>query len=301
MLAGLASARRTVTDTFAEASEALDYDLWDVCQNGPEERLNSTECTQPAMLSAGIAVWRVWEEQDGAVPGVLAGHSLGEYSALVCAGALPFSEAVRIVAERGRLMQEAVPHGVGAVAAILGLDDEDVRSACRDAARGEVVEAVNFNAPGQVVIAGHAGAVDRAIDVAKAAGARRAVKLPLSVPVHSSLMEPAARRFTEPLSRIPFQRPSIPVVANVSVSDHETVDGLRESLVRQLHSPVRWRETIEHFHDRGVDRLIECGPGKVLAGLNRRIVRAMAAECVCDLAGIDRAIANGQGLPEPER
>ena len=223
MLAELAEAFPTVESTFAEASEALGYDLWRVCREGPEEKLNSTECTQPAMLAAGVAVWRVWREQGGAAPEIMAGHSLGEYSALVCADGIAFSDAVALVAARGRYMQEAVPSGQGAVAAVIGLGDEEVEAACRAAARGDVVCPVNFNAPGQVVLAGHTGAVTRALDLAREAGARRAILLPLSVPVHSPLMEPAAERFRSRLEEVVFSTPAVPVVAAVSPASSATV------------------------------------------------------------------------------
>lgn len=295
MLSGLAEAHAEVTDTFAEASEALGYDLWKVCQEGPESQLNSTECTQPAMLTAGMAVWRVWLARGGRAPDVGAGHSLGEYTALVCAGAVAFSDAVAIVADRGRFMQDAVPHGVGAVAAILGLDDEPVFKACDEGAGDEVVRAVNFNAPGQVVIAGHTGAVDRVIDLAKAAGAKKAIKLPLSVPVHSPLMEPAAERFAARLAQVDFQVPSFPVLSNVDLAPHTSAEGIRENLAKQLHSAVRWAETVQAFDTDGVDFVVESGPGKVLAGLNRRIVRKMGIAAMFDAASIDKAIEASNG------
>ncbi len=282
MLKELAAAFAGVEQTFAEASEALGEDLWAIVQDGPAEKLNSTEITQPAMLAAGIAVWRVWQVQGGPQPAVMAGHSLGEYSALVAAGSLAFDHAVRLVAERGRLMQEAVPAGTGAMAAILGLDDEAVIQVCADAAEGEVVEAVNFNSPGQVVVAGHKSAVERAVALASERGAKRAVMLPVSVPSHCALMKPAAERLAEILEDIPVQAPTIPVINNVDVEMPTDPDAIRDALVRQLDHPVRWVETIRRMQAEGVDTLIESGPGKVLVGLNKRIERRMPALPVYD-------------------
>jgi len=300
MLADFADAFPSVEATFAEASEALGYDLWRICREGPEEKLNATECTQPAMLAAGVAVWRVWREQGGAAPEVMAGHSLGEYSALVCADSIAFPDAVSLVAARGRYMQEAVPSGQGAVAAVIGLDDDEVEAACRAAARGEVVCPVNFNAPGQVVIAGHTGAVTRALALAREAGARRALLRPLSVPVHSPLMEPAAERFRSRLEEVAFAAPKVPVVANIGVEPHRDPDSMRDRLVRQIHSPVPWTATILYLASAGagagVDAILEPGPGRVLAGLNRRIVRGMKAHAVFDPASLGAAIeALGHG------
>src|SRR5690606_7356678 len=240
MLQELAAAFPSVRQTFAEASEALGYDLWNLVQNGPAEELNRTDITQPAMLAAGVAVWRVWQEQGGPVPAVMAGHSLGEYTALVCAGALEFAPAVRLVAERGRFMQEAVPAGEGAMAAVLGLDDDTVRSACARAAGEEVVEAVNLNAPGQVVIAGHKAAVERALEELKAAGARRAVPLPVSVPSHCALMRPAADKLADYLQQVEIKPARIPVLHNVDVQMSSDPVAIRERLVQQLYSPVHW-------------------------------------------------------------
>ena len=296
MLADLADAFPTVESTFAEASEALGYDLWRVCREGPEEKLNSTECTQPAMLAAGVAVWRVWREQGGAAPEIMAGHSLGEYSALVCADGVAFPDAVALVAARGRYMQEAVPSGQGAVAAVIGLGDDEVEAACRAAAGGEVVCPVNFNAPGQVVLAGHTGAVTRALDLAREAGARRAILLPLSVPVHSPLMEPAAERFRSRLEEVAFSTPAVPVVANIGVEPHRDPDSMRDRLVRQLHSPVPWTATVLHLAGTGVGAVLEPGPGRVLAGLNRRIERGMKAHAVFDPASLGATLeALGRG------
>ena len=296
MLAEFADAFPAVEATFAEASEALGYDLWRVCREGPEEKLNSTECTQPAMLAAGVAVWTVWLEEGGAAPEVMAGHSLGEYSALVCAAAVAFPDAVALVAARGRYMQEAVPSGEGAVAAVIGLGDDDVMEACRAAAQGEVVCPVNFNAPGQVVLAGHTGAVTRALGLAREAGARRALLLPLSVPVHSPLMEPAAERFRSRLEEVEFSTPAVPVVANIGVEPHGAPDTIRDRLVRQLYSPVPWTATVRRLAGSGIAAVLEPGPGRVLAGLNRRIDRNLKAHAVFDPASLGAAIeALGDG------
>ena len=291
MLADLAAAEPQVTATFAEASEALGYDLWKLVSEGPAEELNQTHITQPAMLSAGIAVWRIWQEKGGAMPAVLAGHSLGEYTALVAAGALAFKDAVSLVAERGRLMQEAVPAGTGSMAAILGLDDAKVIEVCESAAQGDVVSAVNFNANGQVVIAGQVAAVERAVELAKEAGAKRAVVLPVSVPSHCALMKPAAEKLAEKLATITINAPQIPVINNCDVSKAADADAIRDALVRQLYSPVRWVETIQTMAGEGVDTLVECGPGKVLVGLNKRIVKEMKALAVYDSAGLESALA----------
>ncbi|MEM7252082.1 MAG: ACP S-malonyltransferase [Pseudomonadota bacterium] len=290
MLAGLAENYPVVTDTFDEASEVLGFDLWQLCQDGPEEKLNTTQCTQPAMLAAGVAVWRVWCERGGPSPSVTAGHSLGEYSALVSAESIAFPDAVRVVADRARFMQEAVPIGIGAVAAILGLDDDAVREACTQSEQGEVVRAVNFNAPGQVVIAGHKGAVERTIESAGAAGAKKAMMLPLSVPVHSPLMAPAAERFRETLERATFSVPSIDVLSNVEVSPYRDVDAIRRNLAAQLFSPVPWTETIVAMVNQDVGHVIEAGPGRVLTGLGKRIQRSLSGVCVFDPATLDKAL-----------
>jgi [acyl-carrier-protein] S-malonyltransferase len=271
MLAQLATAEPLVQETFAEASAVLGYDLWQLCQQGPEESLGQTERTQPAMLTAGVATWRVWRKHGGPMPSAMAGHSLGEYSALVCSGALDFKTAVALVQFRGQAMQAAVPAGHGAMAAILGLDDADVEAACAEAAQGEVVQAANFNSPGQVVIAGGAAAVDRAIEVLKGKGAKRAIKLPVSVPSHSALMQPAAERFAEKLESIQFAQPQVRDIYTVDVRTHKDAASIREALVQQLVKPVRWTETVRAMLAGGAKVLVECGPGKVLTGLNRRI------------------------------
>ncbi len=291
MLGELAQVEPLVQATFAEASAALGYDLWKLVSEGPAEELNQTHITQPAMLSAGIAVWSIWQEKGGAVPAVLAGHSLGEYTALVAAGALDFKDAVSLVAERGRLMQEAVPAGSGSMAAILGLDDAKVMEVCENAAQGDVVSAVNFNANGQVVIAGQVAAVERAVELAKAAGAKRAVVLPVSVPSHCALMKPAADKLAERLAGISINAPQIPVINNCNVSKASDADAIRDALVRQLYSPVRWVETIQAMAEEGVDTLVECGPGKVLVGLSKRIVKEMKALAVYDPATLESALA----------
>jgi [acyl-carrier-protein] S-malonyltransferase len=271
MLAELASAEPLVQETFAEASSVLGYDLWQLCQQGPEEVLGATERTQPAMLTAGVATWRVWRKHGGPMPVAMAGHSLGEYSALVCSGALDFKTAVALVQFRGQAMQAAVPVGTGAMAAILGLEDGDVEAACAEAARGEVVQAANFNSPGQVVIAGAAAAVERAIEVLKSKGAKRAIKLPVSVPSHSAMMQPAAERLADKLRGVQFAKPDVQDIYTVDVRKHQGPDSIRDALVQQLVKPVRWTETVRALLAGGAKVLVECGPGKVLTGLNRRI------------------------------
>ncbi|MEE1869580.1 ACP S-malonyltransferase [Pseudomonas auratipiscis] len=270
MLAELGAQYPLVIDTFREASEALGYDLWALTQNGPEEQLNQTDKTQPAILTASIALWRLWLAEGGARPAFVSGHSLGEYSALVAAGSLSLGDAVKLVKRRGELMQEAVPAGQGAMAAILGLDDADVVAICAEAAQGEVVSAVNFNSPGQVVIAGAKAAVERAMEACKAKGAKRALPLPVSVPSHCELMRPAAERFAESVNAIDWQVAQIPVVQNVSAAVAADLDTLKRDLLEQLYKPVRWVECVQTLAANGAVQLVECGPGKVLAGLNKR-------------------------------
>ncbi|MGE0372672.1 MAG: ACP S-malonyltransferase [Gammaproteobacteria bacterium] len=291
MLAELAQAYPGVKETFREASAALGYDLWELVQQGPEADLNRTDRTQPAMLAAGVAVWRVWNSNGGATPEILAGHSLGEYTALVCAEALDFADAVRLVADRGRFMQEAVPQGQGAMAAILGLEDAQVAAVCKQAEQGEVVTAVNFNAPGQVVIAGTAAAVERAVALAREAGAKRAITLPVSVPSHCALMKPAAEQMRLALARVPLRKPVLPVLHNADVATHADADRIRDALVRQLYSPVRWVETVREMESRGVNSVIECGPGKVLVGLNKRIGRELVTLSVYDPDSLEEALS----------
>lgn len=275
MLAELGAQHAIVRDTFAEASAALGYDLWALVQEGPEERLNQTDKTQPAILTASIALWRLWQAEGGVQPAYVAGHSLGEYSALVAAGSLAFADAVKLVERRGQLMQEAVPAGTGGMAAILGLEDADVLAACAEAAQGEVVSAVNFNAPGQVVIAGAAKAVERAIEGCKARGAKRAVALPVSVPSHCELMRPAAERFAEAVEAVQWQLPQIALVQNVTAQVPADLVALKRDLLAQLYSPVRWVESVQLLAGKGVTDLVECGPGKVLAGLNKRCAKGV--------------------------
>lgn len=273
MLADLAAEFSTVQDTFSEASAALGKDLWVLAQQGPEAELNATENTQPLLLTAGIAVWRTWQAQGGATPQFLAGHSLGEYTALVAAGVLSLADGVRLVAERGRLMQAAVPAGQGAMAAILGLDDAAVIAACAEAAQGDVVSAVNFNSPGQVVIAGSTAAVERAMAACKTAGAKRALPLPVSAPSHCALMQPAAEKLAIHLQSLTFNTPVIPVVQNAAARIEADLVSVQSSLITQLHSPVLWSQSVQWLAEQGVTRFVESGPGKVLTGLNKRIAK----------------------------
>jgi [acyl-carrier-protein] S-malonyltransferase len=293
MLAELGAAEPVVHATFAEASEVLGYDLWALCQQGPESDLGSTERTQPAMLTAGVATWRVWAGRGGPRPAAMAGHSLGEYTALVCSEAMDFRTAIDVVRFRGQVMQQAVPLGQGAMAAILGLEDADLDAACREAAQGEVVEPVNFNAPGQTVIAGNATAVARAIEVAKARGAKRAVLLPVSVPSHSTLMLGAAERLAEKLAAVEIRMPNVPAVYTVDVRTHASPDGIRRSLKEQLFKPVRWADTVRAMLAGGATTFVECGPGKVLTSLNRRIERKPELKMLAleDPASIAAALA----------
>jgi [acyl-carrier-protein] S-malonyltransferase len=278
-----------VRATFAEASEILGDDLWRLVQQGPADALNLTRNTQPVMLAAGVGIWRAWQAAQGPVPAFLAGHSLGEYSALVAAGALSFKDAVPLVRFRAEAMQEAVAAGAGAMAAVVGADDAAVADACREAAQGEVVEPVNFNAPGQIVIAGHKSAVERAIVAAKARGAKRALMLPVSAPFHSSLLKPAAERLALRLAHVDIQVPAIPVLHNVDVELHATPGEIRDALAQQAARPVRWTETIQALVARGVTDVVECGPGKVLAGLARRIDASLNAYAMTDGATLDEA------------
>jgi len=290
MLSALATDYSQVVDTFDLASDVLGYDLWQLVQDGPGDELNETDKTQPAMLAAGVAVWRVWQDAGGADPLLMAGHSLGEYTALVCAGALDFQDAVSLVAERGRCMQSAVPAGSGAMAAILGLDDAAVAAVCEQAADGEVVSPVNYNSPGQVVIAGRTDAVQRAMVLAKEAGAKRAVQLPVSVPSHCALMRPAAEQFADRLKQTVIKTPSIRVMQNVDAALHDDPDSIRENLSRQLYSPVQWVASVQAMAEQGVTRIIEAGPGKVLTGLCRRIDKTMLATAVFDGASLTSAL-----------
>jgi [acyl-carrier-protein] S-malonyltransferase len=297
MLADLAAAEPAVRATFAEASDALHYDLWQLVSAGPAEALNATERTQPALLTAGVATWRVWQERGGPVPQVLSGHSLGEFTALVCAGALEFAAAVELVRFRGEMMQHAVPAGTGAMAAILGLADEEVVAACAQAAHGAVVEAANFNSPGQVVIAGETAAVERAIELAKARGAKRAVLLPVSVPSHSTLMLGAAERLRERLASVSVREPQIRYVSAVDATEHAAPDDIHRLLVLQLSRPVRWTDTLRAIATPNIGQVIECGPGKVLTGLNKRIERreGLAFLALEDPASIAAALEATRG------
>jgi [acyl-carrier-protein] S-malonyltransferase len=291
MLSGLAEVFPEVESTFRAASEVVGYDLWELTQKGPEERLNSTQYTQPAMLVAGVAAWRVWCGKSQVRPGWMAGHSLGEYTALVCSGALSFEDGLRLVAERAKLMQAAVPSDLGAMAAVLGLNDEQVVALCQQAStERQIVTAANFNAPGQVVIAGDRQAVARAIDIAKAMGAKRAVLLPVSVPSHCPLMKLAAERFKSVLDSIVLDSPSIRVVHNVDIAMHAAPDVIRAVLQQQLYKSVRWADSILFMTQQGADRFVECGPGRVLAGLNKRIVPRAKTEAVFDTVSLNKAL-----------
>jgi [acyl-carrier-protein] S-malonyltransferase len=293
MMAGF-DAHPVVRQTFAEASEALGDDLWSLVTDGSEADLNRTVNTQPVMLTAGIAVWRAWQAAGGPPPAIVAGHSLGEYSALVAAGALAFRDAVPLVRFRAQAMQDAVPAGVGAMAAILGLDAAAVAVACAEAAQGEVVEPVNFNTPEQIVIAGHATAVGRAIDAATARGAKRGLLLPVSAPFHSSLMKPAAEKLASRLATVAIEAPAIPVLHNVDVQEKGTPEAIRAALAQQAASPVRWVETVQALAQRGVTHVVECGPGRVLTGMSKRIdrgLKSLALDAGADIDAVRAALA----------
>lgn len=296
----LASEYPVVEQTYRQASDVLGLDLWALVQNGPQEELDRTVITQPAMLAAGVSAWRAWQAAGGTEPAMVAGHSLGEYSALVCAGALDFADAVALVRQRAELMQQAVPEGNGGMAAILGLDDEAVIDVCRRAEEGQVVSAVNFNSPGQVVIAGDRAAVERAVEQAKAAGARRAMLLPVSVPSHCELMIPAADRLAPKLAETPISSPRIPVVNNVDVATYNDANQIRDGLVRQLHNPVRWVETVQTLIAAGAGSILECGPGKVLTGLLKRIDRNVTGIGIDDPESLQKAIGASQSQTSGE-
>jgi [acyl-carrier-protein] S-malonyltransferase len=287
MLSDLAAQETLIQHTFSEASDALGYDLWDQIQNGDAAQLNQTHITQPALLTAGVALWRLWVARGGMQPAYMAGHSLGEYTALACSGSLAFTDAVLLVEQRGRFMQSAVPAGTGGMAAIIGLDDALVIEACVEAAQSEVVEAVNFNSPGQIVIAGNSAAVERAMVLAKAKGAKRALPLPVSVPSHCALMRPAALQLAESLSGITLQVPGIPVVQNVTAGLESVPSTLKQNLVEQLYRPVLWTKSVEFLVSQGVTRTLECGPGKVLCGLNRRIDKNLSVGALGELASFE--------------
>ncbi|BAU58008.1 malonyl CoA-acyl carrier protein transacylase [Halorhodospira halochloris] len=282
----------TVRDTFAEASQVLGYDIWQLSEQGPAEELDRTDRTQPAILTASVALWRLWQERGGKEPALFAGHSLGEYSALVAAGSLQFADAVELVAERGKYMQEAVAAGRGAMAAIIGLQDEQVIESCARAAQGQVVQAVNFNAPGQVVIAGDAEAVERAGEIARQEGAKRVLPLSVSVPSHCSLMQPAAERLADKLAAVDIVPPRSAVLHNVDVEPCQDPEGIRVKLVQQLANPVRWSETISRIKADGVQVVGECGPGKVLSGLVKRIEKSLSAEPLYEPGSFDKLLGN---------
>jgi len=295
MLADLAAAYPVVIETFKEASDAVGYDLWALCQEGPVETLNQTDKTQPALLTASVAIWRVWNEIGGQKPTVIAGHSLGEYSALVCAEVIDFKEAVQLVELRGQLMQQAVPAGVGAMYAIIGLGDAEIQAACEQAAQGEVVSPVNFNSPGQVVIAGNKDAVERAGVLCKEAGAKRALPLPVSVPSHCALMKPAADELAIALQSVKFNTPSISVINNVDVEIETDADKIKDALVRQLYCPVRWTDIVTKMAEQGINLQVEAGPGKVLSGLVRRIDKSFTAQAINDTTSLDAALIAVKG------
>ena len=292
MLASLASINTVVLDTFSEASEALGYDLWELVQSGEQEAINLTERTQPILLASSVAIWRLWQEKSGPSPSLLAGHSLGEWSALVCSGVLGFTNALKIVRARGAYMQKAVPLGVGAMAAILGLDDQAVMDACDTARQGEVVDAVNFNAPGQIVIAGSALAVERAIELCKASGAKRVLPLPVSAPFHTSLMHPAAENLAGLVNSTVFSTPQIPLIHNVHAQTESNPDAIKALMLEQIYKPVMWVDCVNELKAQGAEILIECGPGRVLNGLSKRIDRELTSYATDDLASLENALTS---------
>ena len=292
MLKDLAENYSVVKSTFDEASQVLGYDLWTLVQDGPADELNKTWQTQPALLAASVAIYRVWQSINGPQPEFMAGHSLGEYSALVCAGVIDFKDAIKLVELRGKLMQEAVPSGTGAMFAIIGLDNDSIRKACEEAAQGQVVAPVNFNSPGQVVIAGNKEAVERAGALCKEAGAKRALPLAVSVPSHCALMKPATDKLATTLNNMTFNAPQFAVINNVDVKVESSAENIKAALIAQLYSPVRWTETVEEMAKQGVTLLVEMGPGKVLTGLTKRIVDSLSACAVNDKASLDVAIEN---------
>ena len=293
MLAAAHEQFQAVRDTFAEASETLGYDMWDLVQNGEQDALNLTETTQPVLLTSSVALWRAWQEQGGPRPIIMAGHSLGEFSALVCAGALGFADTVQLVRQRGTFMQSAVPVGQGAMAAIIGLDDDSINAICAEVASTDVgvVAAVNFNSPGQVVIAGHTAAVDAAIVALKAAGAKRALPLPVSAPFHTELMKPAGERLAEAIAEVTIATPQIPVVHNVTAATESDPEQTRKLLVEQIYSPVQWTGCVQAIIASGASQVVECGPGKVLSGLNRRIDKSLQSYSLEDPEALTAAVA----------
>ena len=290
MLADLAAAYPVVQATFGEASDALGYDMWDMIQNGQQEDINLTERTQPILLTSSVAIWRIWQARNGAAPALLAGHSLGEWSALVCAGSIAFADALKLVRMRGAFMQEAVPFGEGAMAAIIGMDDDVIRDACTQAAGDQVVAPVNYNSPGQVVIAGNAAAVERAIALLKEAGCKRAMPLPVSAPFHTSLMRPAADRLAQHIQATSFQVPAIPVVHNVHGRTETDPATIKNLMIEQIFHPVLWVDCMQALVNAGVNTVVECGPGKVLAGLAKRIEKSLTAFTTDDVDSLDKAI-----------
>ncbi len=287
MLREIAEQFSVVKDSFAEASEALEYDLWDMIQNGEQDQLNLTERTQPILLTSSVALWRVWQEKNGVMPSVMAGHSLGEFSALVCAGSLSFSDAVSLVRDRGQFMQTAVPVGVGAMAAILGLEDDVIVDICKKTG----AEAVNFNSPGQVVIAGKVAAVEQAIEQLKEAGAKKAMALPVSAPFHTSLMKPAGEKLAEKVAGLKISSPAIPVIHNVHAQKENDPEKIKALLVRQISSPVNWRGCVQAMIDGGISTIVECGPGKVLSGLGKRIHKPLKTCNIESPDGLEKALA----------
>lgn len=287
MLAEIAEQHAVIKETFSEASDALGYDMWDLVQNGEQEALNLTETTQPVLLTSSVALWRAWQQQTDKMPSLMAGHSLGEFSALVCAGALTFTDAVKLVRSRGQFMQTAVPVGEGTMAAVLGLDDQAIIEICDQAG----AEAVNFNSPGQVVIAGKVAAVESAVEACKAAGAKRAMVLSVSAPFHTSLMKPAGEKLAEELANLTVESPTIPVVHNVHAKTESDPQSIRELLVEQIYSPVKWVGCVETMVGQGIEKTVECGPGKVLGGLNRRIHKPLSVFNLDAVAGFEKALA----------
>jgi len=291
MLADLATKFPEIEETFGEASEVLGKDLWEICQSDPRQELNQTDITQPALLAASIAIWRVWQSQKAPQPTILSGHSLGEYSALTCSGVLSFADAIALVNRRGLYMQAAVSAGTGKMAAIVGLDDEKISGLCEKAAEGQVVSAANYNSPGQTVIAGDVDAVERAMVLCKEAGAKRALPLNVSVPSHCALMKPAAEQLRQALEGVSFSAPTIPVVQNVNGHTSSEPDAIKENLIKQLYAPVLWVDSVKAMRTSGVDRVVECGPGKVLSGLIRRIEPEMSCLASDTADGLESAIS----------
>jgi [acyl-carrier-protein] S-malonyltransferase len=294
MVAELSAEHESIMAVFSEASECLGYDLWDLIQNNPDDKLNKTEYTQPALLVASYAVWQIWLALGGQKPVIVAGHSLGEYTALVCSGVLSLMDAVTLVADRGRYMQTAVPDGVGAMAAILGLENDQVIEVCEAATSSQIVSAANFNSAGQVVIAGHREAVEKAAELAKEAGAKRAILLPVSVPSHCELMHEAAERLAERMEQVQFSEAEIPIIQNVDVIQRTSPDGIKKALLEQLHQPVRWVETIEKIRSMNISTIVECGPGKVLSGLIKRIDRSIELAPIFDIKSLESALNGAQ-------